>query len=79
MADPGPWTMTPDEQAGGWRIRGQGVDICFVYLALNAHPIIAVPDMIEALEQIVFDWDGEPEDMAAARAALAKARGGEGE
>ena len=41
----------------------------------NTHLIAAAPDLYAALEQIVFDWDGEPEDMFAARAALAKARG----
>lgn len=42
----------------------------------TAHLFAAAPDLYEALDQIVFDWDGEPEDMADARAALAKARGG---
>ena len=41
----------------------------------NAHLIAAAPDLYAALEKIVFDWDGEPEDMFAAQAALAKARG----
>ena len=41
----------------------------------NAHLIASAPDLYSALEKIVFDWDGEPEDMFAARAALAKARG----
>ena len=43
----------------------------------DAHLIAAAPDMYEALAQIVFDWDGEPEDMADARAAIAKAEGRE--
>jgi len=37
--------------------------------------IAAAPELYAALEKIVLDWDGEPEDMFAARAALAKARG----
>jgi len=41
----------------------------------NARLIAAAPDLLEALEKIVFDWDGEPEDMIDARAAIAKAKG----
>lgn len=46
-------------------------------VAANARLIAAAPDMLEALKKIVFDWDGEPEDMADARAAIAKAEGRE--
>lgn len=41
----------------------------------NAHLIAAAPDLLEALADIERDWDGEPEDMFRARAALSKARG----
>jgi hypothetical protein len=44
-------------------------------MAANAHLIAAAPDLYAALERIVFDWDGEPEDMVAAENALRKARG----
>lgn len=39
----------------------------------NARLIAAAPELLAALEKIVYDWDGEPEDMADARAAIAKA------
>jgi len=41
----------------------------------EGHLIAAAPDLYEALEEIVFEWDGDPEDMHAARTAIAKARG----
>ena len=41
----------------------------------RTYPAEAVPELLKALEKIVFDWDGEPEDMFDARAVLAKARG----
>jgi hypothetical protein len=41
----------------------------------DAHLIAAAPDMLEALEVIVKDWEGEPEDMFWATAAIAKAKG----
>lgn len=41
----------------------------------NAALIAAAPELYEALKQIVSDWDGEPEDMYSARAAIAKAEG----
>lgn len=41
----------------------------------NAKLIAAAPDLLEALREIVSNWDGEPEDMAAANAAIAKANG----
>lgn len=37
------------------------------------------PDLYKVLEQIVRDWDGEPEDMQEAVEVLAKARGKTGE
>lgn len=43
--------------------------------AANAALIAAAPALYAALAQIVFDWDGEPEDMHDARAALRSARG----
>ena len=42
----------------------------------NARLISAAPDLFRELEPRGRDWDGEPEDMIGARAALAKARGG---
>lgn len=46
-----------------------------VVIRANGHLFAAAPDLYSALEKIVLDWDGEPEDMSDARAALAKARG----
>lgn len=39
----------------------------------NAKLIAAAPELLEALQEIVRNWDGEPEDMAAANAAISKA------
>lgn len=44
-------------------------------LDANAALIAAAPDLYVALAKIVRDWDGEPEDMYEASAALAKVRG----
>jgi len=48
----------------------------------NARLIASAPELktqrdelLEALKKIVFDWDGEPEDMMEARAAIEKAKG----
>ena len=82
-ATPGPWRADGEP----WnRIVWSSADyrVCFMAHSsgLNdardiatSNLIAAAPDLYAALEQIVFDWDGEPEDMFAARAALAKARG----
>lgn len=43
--------------------------------AANARLIAAAPSMYDALMRIIHDWDGEPDDMTEARAALAKAEG----
>ena len=43
----------------------------------NAHLIASAPELLSALQKIVLDWDGEPEDMYAARKAIAKAEGRE--
>lgn len=45
----------------------------------NAHLIAAAPVLYDALEKIVRDWDGEPEDMYDAWVALRLARGEHGE
>jgi uncharacterized protein (UPF0335 family) len=34
--------------------------------------------LVKALEKIVFDWDGEPEDMFEAKEALTAAKAGGG-
>ena len=41
----------------------------------NAHLIVTAPDLLSVLEKIVHDWDGEPEDMFDAIAAIQRARG----
>ena len=84
----GPWAVERNKRTWGWvdvvgpslGVGGptQATDLTLadeVKRIAEAHLIAAAPDLYAALEQIVFDWDGEPEDMFAARAALAKARG----
>jgi hypothetical protein len=41
----------------------------------NARLVAAAPDLLQALKKIVYDWDGEPEDMIEAAEAIAKAEG----
>ena len=41
----------------------------------KARLIAAAPDMLAVLKRIVFDWDGEPEDIAEAQDAIRKAEG----
>lgn len=41
----------------------------------NARLIAAAPDLLKELKKVVFDWDGEPEDMIGPREAIAKAEG----
>lgn len=39
----------------------------------NARLMAAAPDLLAALQRIVKDWDGEPEDMQEAEEAIRKA------
>lgn len=50
-----------------------GLDVVTETVRANAKLIAASPDLLEALLKIVRDWDGDPEDMATARAAIEKA------
>lgn len=85
---PGPWHVTamhkgirPSFHSPG---ENGGVAICEMYssgrdVVANARLIAAAPDLLEALEGMVSDFDGcyadgEPA-MIKARAAIAKARG----
>lgn len=56
------WNVVDDEDRN--ILEGLGKEL--------AHLIAASREMQKALEKIVRDWDGEPEDMFDARAALAK-------
>lgn len=69
---PGPW-----EWDGKFIVcipHAEGVT-CFRTNPEDARLIAAAPDLLKALKQIEFDWDGEEEDMYEARAAIAKAEG----
>lgn len=73
----GPWERidTPDYaeiHPMGQRLQSA---IALVGTPGDADLIAAAPDLLAALKQIVFDWDGEPEDMIEAHAAIAKAEG----
>ena len=84
-ATPGPWDCTgcmfPDDDMGGvyYRVQADGI----VASGANARLIAAAPDLLEALESLMptfalFERHGmryDPEQVDAARAAIAKARG----
>ena len=53
----------------------EGVAFVFGDTDANARLIAAAPDMLAALKRMIFDWDGEPEDIAEAQAAIRKAEG----
>lgn len=86
----GEWTRSPESTnincpvAHAGTIRGRGHHLALVFadgdlsreeVEANAHLFAAAPALYEALARIVRDWDGEPEDMFEASAALAQARG----
>ena len=80
---PGPWHVAngcqirsaKDQIAKAWMMRnGEGL--------ANARLIAAAPELLEALEEIVSAADGDgwsqlDADLRKARAAIAKAKGGE--
>jgi hypothetical protein len=74
----GPWEAI-DTGGFPYNIRSKDdvfVAACFTVrdeTAANAKLIAAAPELLDALKEIVSNWDGEPEDMAAASAAIAKA------
>ena len=66
----------------GWCVEVVNLETGYDHVIMDldkatAHRIAAVNEMEAALEHIVKEWDGEPEDMHDARMALAKARGDE--
>jgi hypothetical protein len=72
----GKWKYDPEMNA----VYAGNEEIIVVYENMlqftgDGHIIAAAPDMLEALEVIVKDWEGEPEDMFWATAAIAKAKG----
>lgn len=74
----GPWEVAPGNDVTGYPyfyINGMSRSVELGELVANARLIAAAPEMLEALKEIVHNWDGEPEDMAAANAAIAKATG----
>ncbi len=85
MWTPGPWRVNKYGSVGAGPYGAEpivakiepfyGPDIVHGDHTANAHLIAAAPEMYEALARIVFDWDGEPEDMQEAQEALRKARG----
>lgn len=83
---PGPWGV--GEKRGVWvgpvvmaDSRGRGVAFVCGESDANARLIAAAPDLLAACEELLIylgDWDDpENETCAAARRAIAKAKGGE--
>lgn len=88
---PGPWAVA--EGDGCFVVETDDMTVRFVCMGLdaegdraNACLIAAAPDLLEALRRVVNDWvapdglpfeDGEMPALDAARAAIAKATGGE--
>lgn len=78
---PGPWNAEPMTGRGAW-VKGSSGEWAALSCGdtdataeANARLIAAAPDLLAALKKIVFDWDGEPEDMIEAQEAIAKAEG----
>ena len=77
---PGPWEVVgpllhnKNPNLGLWGVEA-ATNICEYCTLADAHLIAASPDMLEALEYLVSLGGGDALDPA--RAAIAKARGGE--
>lgn len=80
---PGPWAVD-----GHFVVRGDGTALCDVWASrpipnaeaeANARLIASAPDLLEALEALVWDRDvrdvATHHDIGRARAAIAKAKG----
>jgi hypothetical protein len=76
---PGPWHWQFNEVAGGWELRNSNFVLCDKPRdkVLQA----AAPELLEALENAVWGYNGPIEDcpewINEARAAIAKAKGQE--
>jgi len=79
-----PWTV--DDPGDGTVGMGEGFGVISkatgVYVAEcanedDARLIAVAPDLLAALRKIVHDWDGEPEDIAEAQAAITRATRGD--
>ena len=83
---PGPWIAKPDPSTGAsledWVVgTADAIDEVAVCYRRDAHLIAAAPEMLEALEGAVEALDSDNPDIqlraaVAARAAMAKAKGG---
>ncbi len=81
---PGPWEWWT---SCSWKrlTHNREGDVLCPHVASDGHPILDVsehdmaliaqaPNLLKVLEKIVFDWDGEPEDMFEAKEVIAKAK-----
>lgn len=81
---PGPWIVVEDRYKSN-NIRERAIRTADTKIQIavtneyvnedemNAKLISAAPELLLALQTIVFDWDGEAEDMYLAREAIRKA------
>lgn len=77
---PKPWKYGTRRDGSKWLslgdpTRGQHRQGDLVATKEDADLICAAHDLLAELKKIVHDWDGEPEDMIEAIAAIAKAEG----
>ena len=84
---PGPWQVAETRHKYDTLIRNRDNDpvastnFAGYYpktAAANARLIAAAPELLAALKRMIFDWDGEPEDISEAQDAIRKAEVKEG-
>ena len=71
---PGPWSEPCNYSATRFEVQGDGKQVAVVNKIEDARLIAAAPELLEICKQVVAN--GGTSDIAAMRAAIAKAEGG---